>query len=83
MQAVKTVAALFAPFLYSSKGAVYGVNAHRETICGIYGVLFVSWIVLLIANAGEAGLCMFGWVAYLVYALHTAYVRHQVRLKQV
>jgi hypothetical protein len=83
LQAAKTAAAIFAPFIYSSKGAVYGVNAHRQVICGIYGALIVGWVILLAANLAKTGLCMIGWVLYIMYALHTAYVRQQVRLKQV
>ena len=77
------MAAIFVPFLYSSKGAAYGMDSKRGTFLGIYGFLFIAWIVLLIGTIGQRGLAIIGWICYVAYALHTAFVRHSIRSKRV
>lgn len=83
MQAFKTILATGVPFFYSSKGAAYGLDGTRNTFLGVYGGLFVAWIVLQIASVGQRGVAMIGWTMYMAYALHTALVRHCIRSKRV
>lgn len=82
MQAVKTLAAIFVPWFYSSRGGAFGCGGKRTIYMAIYGVLFTGWLVLLIASVGQRGIAMIGWIMYVAYALHTAYARAATRTRR-
>ena len=84
MQALKTLGAVFAPWWWAAAGAAFSGDARRRFPYALaYAIFFVGWIVLLIGNIGEPGVAVVGWVSYLAYAFHTAYVRHTLRAKRV
>lgn len=79
IQAIKTLSALFIPSHYAAKGAAWVEGANELIYQVIYGTLFLGWLVLLIANVGQAGLWALAWVCYLLFTGHMAYVRSSIR----
>ena len=82
-QAIKTAAAIFVPFYYSGVGAGWVDRTKAITYQVVYGLMFVAWVVLLAANPAQRGLWAIGWVFFVAYTLHTAYVRNSMRTLRV
>ena len=83
MQAVKCLAALFIPFFYSGRGGANSLDMKPGVLIGIHGFMFLGWLIFLIANVGQRGLCMIGWILYVAYGFHMAYCRMAMRQKRV
>jgi choline-glycine betaine transporter len=83
-QAVKTLIAFVSPWHYAGTAAAWVVGASsRWPFQVVYAVLFYGWILLLALNARQRGLWAVGWLLFVVFGLHLAYVRHCMRILRV
>lgn len=83
VQAVKTLAAFFVPFYYSARASAWSTDSSFIGYAIVYGVMFVGWVVFVICSVVQRGIAIIGWILYVAYALHTAYVRAEIRGKRV
>lgn len=78
-QVIKTVLAIFAPFLYSSKAQAWASKGNQVVFMVVGAVMFYGWALMLILNMVQPGLYVIGWLLYLGYTGWVGATRSHVR----
>lgn len=78
-QATKTAAAVVAPFYFAARGAAWADGVSFEYYLAVYGLIFCSWVLLLVVNTTAPGLWAVAWTLFLAFTLHMAYERGNMR----